>query len=359
MTKSTKAKAVRVAFKQAEKVRRYLIKEKIIRDDLKITKDDNFIYFPVNKLSHELKFYKVLERKFEKRERIPKTYKDIISIPDKNKKDLPTSYDVIGDIILLKLQKQLDSHKKEIGEALLKSNKHVKTVCLVQPVAGELRTRNVEIIAGEKRTKTTHIEYGLRFNLDIKKTYFSPRLANERRRVVNLVKEDEIVVDMFAGVAPFSIMIAKYSDPRIVYAIDKNKDAVDFAKLNIKINNVLDKIEIIHADAKKASYFLDKKGAKADRIIMNLPLSSYLFFEQALKIAANKCVIHYYDILEEKKIESRITHLKKIAKENGYILEKISIKKIKTYAPREFYIRIDITARKHAAVAQPSRAADL
>jgi len=345
MTKSNVVKAVQVDFKQAEKVRKYLINEGLIKDDLKILKDEKFIYFPLNKISGKLKAYKIVKKEFKERKKKQKTYKEIISIPSKIKNDLPTSYDIIGDIILIKLQKGSNTYKKEIGNALLKSNKHVKTVCLVQPVSGELRTRDIEIIAGEKQTRTTHVEYGLKFNLDVEKTYFSPRLANERRRVTNLVKENEIVIDMFTGVAPFSIMIAKYSNPKIVYAIDKNKDAIDFAKSNVKINNVLDKIEVIHADARDATQILHKKGVKANRIIMNLPLSSHLFFEHALKIAANKCVIHYYDILKEEKINDRITYLKKIAKEKGYALEKTSINKIKTYAPREFYIGIDITAK--------------
>ena len=61
----------------------------------------------------------------------------------------------------------------------------------------------------------------------LKETYFSPRLANERKRITSLVKPGETVVDMFAGVAPFSIMIAKYANPKIIYAIDKNKDAIN------------------------------------------------------------------------------------------------------------------------------------
>ena len=83
---------------------------------------------------------------------------------------------------------------------------------------------------------------------------------------------------MFAGVAPFSIMMAKYADPEIVYAIDKNKEALKYAKQNIKRNNVLDRVEVINADAKEVPNILQKK---ADRIIMNLPLSSHLFFVSA------------------------------------------------------------------------------
>ena len=99
---------------------------------------------------------------------------------------------MIGDIILIKIPKELNKYKKVIGDALLNSNKQIKVICAIEPVKGELRTRDIEIIAGEKRTETTHKEYGLTFKLDIKKCYFSPRLANERKRITNLVKKDEI-----------------------------------------------------------------------------------------------------------------------------------------------------------------------
>ena len=280
-----KITGIQVKLKQAEKIRKYLYEKNLLRTDLKISKNNSFIYFPIKNLPKELDSYRVVEKEFEKKETKPRSYREIVSVPDNVKHELPTSYDVIGDIILIKLSKDLLKYQNEIGESLLDSNKNIRTVCLIKPVTGEFRTRNVKVIAGEKRTITTHKEFGLKFDVDVKKTYFSPRLAAERKRVTTMVKTDEIIVDMFTGVAPFSIMIAKYAHPKIIYAIDKNKEAVRYARQNIKRNNVLDKIEVIHADAKKVHDILYQKGVKADRIIMNLPFSAYLFFPYALKPA--------------------------------------------------------------------------
>ena len=276
----------------------------------------------------------------------PKSYKDIVTIPKHLKKKLPTSYDVVGDIALVKLKDELVDFKKEIGEAIISANKNIKTVCLVKPVTGEFRTRNIEIIGGDKKTETCHREYGLSLYLDIKKTYFSPRLANERKRISKLVKQGEIIVDMFTGVAPFPIMIAKYANPKIIFAIDKNKDAIYYAQKNITINRVLDKIELIQDDAKKLVEILSKYSIKADRVIMNLPFSSYNFFETALKIIKNQATIHYYDIQHEDKIKERITQLSSLAHNNNFKFVNYNIKKIKSYSPHEFYIGIDITAKK-------------
>ncbi len=341
-----KSKGIPVKLEQAEEIREFLSKKDLIRRDLKIKRDKEFVYIPIKKISEKLNSYKLIETDFEKIEKKPKTYREIIQTPDRIKQELPTSYDIIGDIALIKLQKDLDNYKKEIGDALLKTNKNIKTVCLTKPVKGELRTRDMEIIAGENRTKTIHKEYGLKFEIDIGKAYFSPRLASERKRVADLVKPGETIVDMFAGVAPFSIVIAKYAQPKIVYALDKNKIAVNYALKNIKMNNVLDKIEIMHADAEKVGKIFNKKGVKANRVIMNLPFSAYLFFKYALKIIDTSCVMHYYDILKEDIINLRVKELKKIAEQNKISLTDFNIKKIKTYAPREFYIGIDITAKR-------------
>jgi len=343
-----KTKAVCVPLTEAEPLRRSLRERNLLREDLEIVKEGECIYFPVKDVPDELCLYTVVTKSFELKAAKPHSYKDRLKLSKKLMVELPTSYDVVGAIILIKLPKTLFHYQKEIGKALLATHKNIQTVCLIAPVSGELRTRNVTIIAGENQTLTTYTEYGLSLHVDVKNTYFSPRLASERKRVADLVKPGEIVVDMFAGVAPFSIMIARYAKPRIVYAIDKNKEAIILAQQNVKQNHVLNTVEVIHADANDVKNVVP---TKADRIIMNLPFSAYNFFSLALCIAAKICILHYYDILKEEDIETRIDALKKIAAEHDYILSDVLIRKIKTYAPREFYIGIDITATKHADVA--------
>jgi tRNA (guanine37-N1)-methyltransferase len=275
-----------------------------------------------------------------------KSYKDIIEIPKKLKQKLPTSYDVIGNISILKLDDDLYEYRKLIGDALLECNKNLKTVCLTHAVKGELRTRDIEIIAGENTTETVHKEFGLRFSIDIRKAYFSPRLATERKYIADLVQPNETILDMFTGVAPFPIMISKFSKPKIVYAIDKNPDAIFYAKKNLILNNVLDKIELINGDSKLNCKELEKKGFKADRIIMNLPFSSIDFFDSALLLIKKECIIHMYNIIKVDDLQEKIKSLNQKANEKNLKIKIKNIRRIKSYAPREFYMGIDITAKK-------------
>jgi tRNA (guanine37-N1)-methyltransferase len=274
------------------------------------------------------------------------SYKDIVNIPNELKENLPNSYDVIGDIILIKLTDELQKFKKEIGKSLISAHKNIKTICLVEPVSGEFRKRKIEIIAGEKNTITIHREYGLNFHVDVEKTYFSPRLANERLRIAKQVKKGETIVDMFTGVAPFSIMIAKKSNPKLIYAVDKNKHAIKLAKKNVTTNNLLDKIEVLVGDSKKIKSIIGEKTV-VNRIIMNNPTMSIEFFKHALEIVIKKTIIHYYEILPENKVDERIEILKDIAEKKKIMLEKVEINKLKSYSPSDFYICFDITAKKN------------
>jgi tRNA (guanine37-N1)-methyltransferase len=347
MTKK-RMQALRVPLRDAESLRRLLREQHLLRENVSILKEGTSVYFPIIGVIKDIPNCSIVSKTFEVKVKPPRWYKDLLKIPKKLKGDLPTSYDVVGSIILIKIPPTLYTYRMQIGHALLLTHRNVRTVCSVDPVVGELRLRNVEIIAGEPKTMTIHTEYGLSYHVDVAATYFSTRLASERRRVTDQVKPGETVVDLFAGVAPFSIMIARYAKPKVVYAIDKNSEAITLAVKNVTLNRVLDIVEVIHADAKDAKTVIP---TEADRIIMNLPFSASAFLTVALSIAAPRCTLHYYDILHEDNIDERISALKNIGSVQGYRLTVGSVHKIKSYAPREFYIGLDITATKHADVA--------
>ncbi len=352
-----KSYAIKVPLEYAKKTKQIINKNNLKNNYLKIKKNTSFIYYPINKsiktINKKLKEnistipnLTIILDYFEEYQKKIKTYKETLDLPTNLKKYLPTSYDIIGNIALIKLPNELIDYKNKIGESILKSKKNIETVALVKTITGELRTRNIEIISGKKQTKTIHKEFGLKLYVDVKDTYFSPRLANERKRIANLVKPDETILDMFTGVAPFPIMIAKYSKPKIIYAIDKNKKAITLAQQNIKINKVVDKITLIHDDSKNVDKIFKKENKTVDRIIMNLPFSAYDFFTYALDIISKNSIIHYYTIKEENEIENTIKDLKKIAKTKNVNIKSFKVYKIKSYSPREFYMGIDIRVKK-------------
>ena len=123
---------------------------------------------------------------------------------------LYSSFDTIGDIIIIKISDALRQKKRLIGQTILEYLKPVKVVLMQKgPVDGEFRTRDLEHLAGENRTTTIYKEQGCSFLVDVTKAYFSPRLSTERLRIANLVKPNERVLNMFAGVGAFSMVLAK------------------------------------------------------------------------------------------------------------------------------------------------------
>ena len=183
---------------------------------------------------------------------------------------LPHAMDFVGDIAIVEVPPELESYKELIGTAVMTVQKNVKTVLgKAGAVEGAYRLRAFEVLAGMDETETVHREFGCVYHVDLAKAYFSPRLSHEHDRIASQIEEDETVVDMFAGVGPFSILAAKRCTNAKVFAIDANPDAVQLLKRNIYANNVEETVTPILGDVRQVV----KEGlvGVADRVIMNLP----------------------------------------------------------------------------------------
>ena len=345
--KTEESLAVKIEKEKGEQLRVFLQKNELIRSDLRIKRDEYFLYIPVICESQFISNFNIITTRFEKIKPRIDNYQQLLSLPAEFQLILPTSFDVIGDIILIKISKDLQNYSEEIGNALLTTHAHVNTICSIDPVSGEFRNRSVRVIAGEQKTETMHKEYGMWFKVDVEKTYFSPRLASERKRVSDLIEKNSCVLDMFCGVAPFSILIAKYAQPSQIIAVDKNPFAIQLAEFNLRKNNVEDKITLFNKDSRESQKLCNNQHVQPNHIIMNLPFSSFEFFPIAIQLIVDGGMIHYYDILKESRFEQRMNDLIVSAKKFQVNLTHFELHKIKTYAPHEFYIGIDITVSKN------------
>ena len=203
----------------------------------------------------------------------------------------PRSFDIFGEIAILRLMDDLKNYKKEIAQALLSSHKNIKTVCVDFGVHGEFRIRDLRIISGKDNFISVHKENGMKFEADISKVYFSPRLATERERLSSLVTKGELVLDAFAGVAPFSISLAKKGCK--VLSLDSNPEAKIWALKNF-ISNGISIDQYRYYNSKFENF--DFKSEKFDRIIMNNPTNSLPFLSKATDLLTEKGIIHLYMI---------------------------------------------------------------
>lgn len=332
---------VRVPKDKGESVRKKLLQLGKLDNSLKIKRKDGTVVLPILSPSAgdlDVDYpLEVVEEEFEER-RLPESdYRRNIEIPGELTELLPTSFDVVGDIAIVRLPEGLMSYKMMVGESLLRTFPRLRTVVLDRGVKGEMRVRDLEIIAGDDSTETVHIEYGLRLKVDLRKAYFNPRLASERHRVASLVKNGEIVIDMFAGVGPFSLIIAKFARPGTVYAIDLNMDAVEYLKDNIMMNRVGNVVPI-WGDARDILPTLPR----SNRIIMNLPHSAREFLPDALQCLKSGGVIHYYFVCERSSAEKTAAVLELQARELGKPVTLSRMVELKTYSPSTSVFSADI-----------------
>ncbi len=221
------------------------------------------------------------------------------------------SYDVIGDIAVIRIPESLLHHSGVIAEALLQQHKHVKAVWRQSsPVSGDFRLRELEWVAGERKTETVYREHGCLFKVDVKECYFSPRLGFERMRIAKLVEDSEIVVNMFAGVGVYSVIIAKHSKAAKVYSIDINPVAVRYMRENVLLNKVVDRVAPMEGDAEK---IIEKTlRSTGDRVLMPLPEKAFEYLDSALSaIKPEGGWVHYYGFEHAKKEENPVEKIER------------------------------------------------
>jgi tRNA (guanine37-N1)-methyltransferase len=230
------------------------------------------------------------------------------------------SFDMIGDIAVVKLPAPSKEASQALGQAILTRQKNIKTVLFqISRVSGDYRLRKLICIAGENKTTTIYKESKCIFSVDLETCYFSPRLKFERNRIAKLTQPNETVVNMFAGVGCFSILIAAQVPTAKVYSIDINPDAVQFMTENIRINKVYGKVIPMLGDSK--TIIQAQLCGLADRVLMPLPEKAIEYLPSAisaLKKSGGSIHCHTFEHASKTedpaqnaktKIEKRITEL--------------------------------------------------
>jgi len=330
----------------------------LINKELEVQRDNTYIYIPLAKRpsQDEVKTFQkqaisleITTHIFPERKKRPTTLMEILEgkLPPHLLACVPRAMDIVGDIAIIEIPPELEAYKEDIGNAILRLHKNLRTVLVkAGAIKGEYRTREYTIIAGEPKTETIHKEHGCLYYVDLAKAYFSPRLSHEHKRVASMVNEGETIVDMFAGVGPFSILIAKTHENVKVYAIDINPGAIALLERNVKLNRVEGKVHPILGDAKQI--VKQKLSGVANRVIMNLP-------EKAIEFVGTACealkteggIIHFYGfITAEKPLEKLEQRFKEEVKKSGRSVTKILFSRtLRETAPYQWQAVLDAEIR--------------
>lgn len=348
MARGVRSWCVVVPRERGEEVRRRLKERGLLQKHLKIHEEAGQLYLPTTDRA-DLGF-PTEERECEEAFAPIRSYKDVANVPDEVRGQLPTSFDVIGDIAVIKIPEPLLPHRGAIGRAILQWNPALRVVAQDHGVTGAFRVRDLEILAGEPRTTTIHTEFGLRYHADVARAYFSPRLGSERWRIAEEVKPGETVADPFAGVGPYAVLIAKRRAPRRVIASDANPVAVAFLRQNVAANRA-DHVEVREGDARQ----ILGETAPVDRIILDLPHSAMDFLPDALAAVGPHGTIHLYAILEDADRPDRSKAIRATANAHGRTVASIRTHVVRAYSPTQHHVAFDITVGPGSRRAAPGR----
>jgi len=299
LDKQVRCWAARVEKNRAEEVRRKLLKLGVLNLRLKPFEEDGFVHFPLKdggSVGDILKQLKVsmVAASFEERPRRPRSLEEAVSgkLPRELLDLLPSSYDLIGDIMLVEIPRELKPYEKIVAEGLMRLYPRVRTVLSKEGATkGVYRLREYRVIAGLNKFETIHREHGCIYRVDLKKAFFNPRMSGERLRVASAVSGGEKVLDMFAGIGSFSIVIARRQPTAKILAIELNPEAYRLMLENIRLNRVEDRVKPILGDCREV---LKEVHEKFDRVIMDLPHSSINYLDLALEKVKPNGIIHLY-----------------------------------------------------------------
>ncbi len=350
--------SVHVVDKNAEATLSLLRKLELLNERLRIRSVSDHVLFPLlrepvkneKRKLQEIDSLSFGKDQFEELNRTPRTIEDALAgiVPEVEYKDLPKSFDIVGDIAVLDVKPHLAKFEKQIGEAILRVHPNVRTVLAKEgPIIGTDRIRPVHHVTGERKTATVHQEFGCPFKVDISKAFFSPRLSTEHERVAKLVGEYESVVDMFAGVGPFSILIAKTHRQVRVDSIDANAEATSLIRENVRLNKVEGKVRIWNGDARRVTR--EHLEGTATRVIMNHPSAAEDFLDSACAaLAKDRGIIHYYTFMEGEDCEEKaIAELATGVGIAGYLVEQVlRTRRVREVAPYRWQVAVDARATR-------------
>ena len=355
---------LKIPVQNIEATRQIVLNHKIIDFDYKIKVENGFGHIPIKEGTDDETLSKVIEEckeeiikqndkytieiidlsqdeDLETVKRFPRSITELLKdkLTEDEIEELKKSFDIIGDVVIVEIPEDLEAHKKEIGQATLQFTKRKTVYMKKSAVKGVTRVRELELIAGEDNPITIHKEHGTRLKLDVKNVYFSPRLATERKRVQEACEDGEEILDMFAGIGPFPIVIAHEKNVNIT-AVDINEYAIKYLNENIKLNKLAPNAHItaICGDTNEVA-LNELKDKKFDRLIMNLPGLAPEFLDLAVSLCKDGGVIHYYEFSDgfSQGIERAQIACEKQNKE----VEILNTRKVKSSSPGMWHVAID------------------
>ncbi len=324
-------RALRVPRRRGEAARRELLDRGLLRSGIRIRADGEDLLLPVVEgVEIPTGWGPVEAAELDPAPAAPaRDYADLLKDLAAEEPALPRSFDVIGDIVLVRIPDHCTIEPGRIGEALRAFVPGARLVGADRGVHGPGRIRLLDRLAGSGSWATVHSEHGLRLYVDLERAYFSPRLAHEHHRVASEVRTGEVVFDLCCGVGPFAAHIARDRRASRIVAVDSNPDAIELLERSLA---ALPAAAPVEARTQRVEEFLAGPEV-ADRAILNLPHEGIKYLGPLMGRVARGGTIHYYEITPRGRVADRGTEL--VSESGaGSVWRCVSARKVHAYSPQ-------------------------
>lgn len=323
-------KAVKVRKEKAEEIRKWLEKEGCKDKKRRIRAEGDFVLIPVVDEFNIEGDYEIVDDINP----VFKTTKNFREILEEIAGFYPkyADFKIYGKIGVLKLPESVQAYSKKIAIELMKYHR-LDAVWLERGKEGMLRKPRMELLAGNCSIAEVK-EYGWVYRFDVTKVMFSQGNKYEKLRIANLVKEGEIVVDMFAGIGYFTIPIGKLSKAHKIYSFEINPDSYEFLLENLRLNRIKNAVPVLGDSMKTVPENF------ADRIVMG-HIKCHEFLPTAIGALRDEGWIHYHEATPERVLERPVERVRKYAEVCGARVLDLKLRKVKNYSPGVYHVVVD------------------
>ncbi|MDW5561919.1 MAG: class I SAM-dependent methyltransferase family protein [Methanomassiliicoccus sp.] len=332
----------KVPRERAEQVRKQLFKRKLGAKDRRILRLDDHILIPL-RASPPPSLAEELGIELTEGETMVKScYRppfDLVleeaEVPEAVKRSLPHRWEMLGDVLILRLPDDIAAHYGEVARAyaailgartVLRERSHID---------GVFRTPDMQLLLGDD-PETVHLENGIQYKLDASRLMFSSGNIDEKMRMASLDCRGETVVDMFAGIGYFTLPLALHAQATKVIACEINPLAFGYLRQNITLNGLEGRVEPVLGDNRE----LPGEGI-AERVVMGYVRTTAEHLGTAFRLVRKGGIIHYQDTFPLEIFPSRaLDNLGAAAGDRGF--EVILTREVKSYSPGVSHMVLDV-----------------
>ncbi len=259
---------------------------------------------------------------------------------------LPKRWERFADVALF----QRDSFSEEEWDFIDKSELwtavatalKVERIGRFSEIVGDKREPTVEMVLGEEDWVIRR-ENGIDYGYNLTECMFSAGNVNERRRMGEVVKQGEVVVDLYAGIGYYTLPILVHSQAEHVHCCEWNPNSVRALESNLKDNGVSERCSLYFGDNRVTANNLQ---GIADRVILGLLPSSQDGYSVAMRaLSESGGVLHIHGVAPAKNHSSwagQVMDELRSINPNRDIAAGAPIR-VKSYAPHWDHVVLDVS----------------